>query len=129
MEQKKNQVFYSTIKRAVIEVNGKCNYKCKMCPIKKDSFLTELPLIDFKRIVDECKELGVEVVQLDGSGEATLTENLPEYIQYLTDNNIKSHIYSNGYLMQNELMKNCVNAGLSLFRFSVIGYNEETYYK
>ena len=68
------------IDRAVIEVNGACNYSCNMCPQtdgRDVDFLTEMPLSTFKGLL---LELRPNVVNLDGSGEATLTKELPKYI-------------------------------------------------
>jgi MoaA/NifB/PqqE/SkfB family radical SAM enzyme len=120
---------YVKIKRAVIEVEGGCNYSCQMCPqiMGRGDFDSSIPFNKYKKLIDECSDIGVEVVQLDGSGEATLNKNLPKYIEYAVTNNIKTQIFSNGYLMNGSFMEDCVDAGLSLFRFSVIGYDRRTY--
>lgn len=121
---------YNNIKRAVIEIEGGCNYStCVICPqiYGRGSFNASMSFKDYCRLVDECAELGLEIIQLDGSGEATMNKNLPEYINYATQKNIKVQIYSNGFNMKNSFMNDCVDAGLHLFRFSVIGYNRETY--
>lgn len=118
------------IDRAVIEVNGGCNYTCSMCPQtsgREQQFLKKMSLKDFERVVAECAEHGLNVVNLEGSGEPTLNRNLPEFISIVRKYNAKPFIYSNGFLMKDNFMKECVDAGLSLFRFSVIGYNREKY--
>jgi len=122
---------YSTIKRAVIEVEGSCNYRCSMCPqtLGRGEFNQSMNLSTFKRLIDECSGLGLEVVQLDGSGEATLNRDLPAYIQYCTDKGVKAQIFSNGSKMSGSFMRECVDAGLALFRFSVNGYDRQSYRK
>jgi MoaA/NifB/PqqE/SkfB family radical SAM enzyme len=121
------------IERAVIEVNGGCNYSCDMCPQtdpgRHKGFLKQMKIDEFKRVVEQCKEKGVKIVNLEGSGEATLVKRLPEYIQILTDNGIKSYIYSNGFRVRGQYMKDLIDSGLSRLRFSVIGYSPETYKK
>ena len=119
------------IDRAVIEVNGGCNYKCDMCPQGTEegrgkSWLKKMPLKEFERLLDEIKP---NLVNLDGSGEATLNFNLPDYIQACTDRGIKSYIFSNGFKMSGDYMKRCVDAGLTYYRFSIIGYDQLTYMK
>lgn len=119
------------IDRAVIEVNGGCNYSCGMCPQGTEegrgkSWLKKMPLSEFERLLDEIKP---NLVNLDGSGEATLNRNLPDYIQACTDRGIKSYIFSNGFNMHGDYMKRCVDAGLSYYRFSIIGYDQLTYMK
>lgn len=119
------------IERAVIEINGGCNYTCQMCPQtnpgRHKGFLKQMKLDEFERYVIQCVEKGVKVVNLEGSGEATLVRRLPEYIAILTKHNVLSYIFSNGFKFKGEFMKQCVDAGLSRLRFSIIGYNKEKY--
>lgn len=118
------------IDRAVIEVNGGCNYKCNMCPQtsgREQQFLKKMSLDEFESVIAECAEYGLNVVNLEGSGEPTLNRNLPDYISIVKKYNAKPFIYSNGYLMKGDFMKECVDAGLALYRFSIIGYNREKY--
>ena len=126
-----NKVIKPYVERAVIEINGGCNYTCQMCPQtnpgRHKGFLKKMSIDDFSYYAKQCIDAGVKVVNLEGSGEATLNRNLPHYIQILTDYNIKSFIFSNGFKFKGDLMKQCVDAGLSRIRFSIIGYNPEKY--
>lgn len=119
------------IDRAVIEVNGGCNYTCQMCPQgtkegRGKDWLKKMPLADFERYLDEIKP---KMVNLEGSGEPTLNFNLHEYIAACTKRGIKSYIFSNGFKMHGDYMKRCVDAGLTYYRFSVIGYDPLSYMK
>jgi len=119
-----------SIDRAVIEVNGGCNYTCAMCPQtsgRGKDWLKKMSLVDFERVVAECAEYGLNVVNLEGSGEPTLNANLPDYIRIVRKYNAKPFIYTNGYNLRGNFMKKCVDAGLALARFSIIGYNREKY--
>ena len=75
-----------TIDRAVIEVNGGCNYSCSMCPQdmrtggRHKGFLKKMSPEEFESNVADCAQHGLRVVNLDGSGEATLNRDLPKYI-------------------------------------------------
>lgn len=121
------------IERAVIEINGGCNYTCQMCPQsnpgRHKGFLKRMPLDEFEKYVIECAKRGAKVVNLEGSGEATLNRRLPEYIKILTEHNLMSYIFSNGYRFKGDFMKECIDAGLTRIRFSIIGYNPEVYRK
>lgn len=121
------------IERAVIEINGGCNYSCQMCPQtnpgRHKGFLKKMPLDEFENYVTQCVEKGVKVVNLEGSGEATLNRNLPEYIKILTKYNVSSYIFSNAYRFKGDFMQQCVDEGLSRIRFSIIGYDSPTYQK
>lgn len=121
-----------SIDRAVIEVNGGCNYSCGMCPQttgRGKDWLKKTPLSDFERIVAQCAEVGLNVVNLEGSGEPTLNRNLPDYIRIVRKYGAKPFIYTNGNLLHGNFMKECVDAGLALARFSIIGYSQATYMK
>ena len=75
------------IDRAVIEVNGGCNYSCTMCPQdmrtggRDKRFLQKMSLMEFEDNVRDCAKHGLRVVNLEGSGEPTLARNLDEYIK------------------------------------------------
>ena len=78
----------------------------------------------FEDAVAQCAEVGLNVVNLDGSGEATLNADLPRYIEIVRKYGAKAYIFSNGARMRDQFMRDCVDAGLSFFRFSIIGYNK-----
>lgn len=124
------------IDRAVIEINGGCNYTCQMCPqtnpngttgARGKNWLKKMSLQEFEDNVAQCAERGLNVVNLEGSGEPTLMNNLAEYIQIVKKYNAKAFMFSNGFKMQGQFMKDCVDAGLDFFRFSIIGYDVPMY--
>ena len=123
------------IDRAVIEINGGCNFSCSMCPQdmrtggRHKDFLRKMTLIEFEANVADCAKHGLNVVNLDGSGEATLNRNLPEYIKIVKRYGAKCVIFSNGFRMEGQFMRDCVDAGLDFYRFSFIGSNREQYDK
>ena len=121
------------IDRAVIEVNGGCNYSCTMCPQDKRTggrdkrFLQKMSLMEFENNVRDCAKHGLRVVNLEGSGEPTLARNLDEYIKIVKKYNAKAFCFSNGYRMFGRYMQRCVDAGLDFYRFSMIGYDTNKY--
>lgn len=127
-----NVIMPLKIDRAVIEINGGCNYKCNMCPQtdgREKQFLKNISLKDFERVVAEAAQYGTSVINLEGSGEPTLNRKLPKYIEIVKKYGIKAYVFSNGYRMQGNFMRDCVDAGLDYYRFSIIGYNREQYKK
>ena len=118
-------------KRAVIEVNGGCNYSCSMCPQsfpgRSKDFLKKLSIENFYKTLEQVGD--VECIQLEGSGESTLNSNLPDYISLARKYTNNVNIFTNGFRLRGDFMKRCVDAGLTLARFSVIGYNKITYIK
>ena len=89
-------------------------------------FLRKMNLLEFENNVEQC-EMGLRVVNLEGSGEPTLNRNLPEYIKIVKKYGAKAFCFSNGFRMQGDFMKRCVDVGLDFYRFSFIGYSKEKY--
>jgi len=106
-----------------------------MCPQdtrtggRHKDFLKKMSLQEFEDNVADCAQHGLRVVNLDGRGEATLNRNLPKYIEIVKKYNAKAFIFSNGYRMEGQFMKDCVDAGLDFYRFSWIGYDWQQYDK
>lgn len=116
------------LERAVIEIVGSCNYSCKMCPQttgRDTSFLKKMPLDVFESILDQLP--GKPIINLEGSGEPTLAKDLPLYVEACTRRGLKSYMYCNGSRLSGSYMNDVVDAGISLVRFSCIGYNKEKY--
>ena len=73
-------------KRVVLEVFGGCNYTCKMCPQSSPgrgkNFTRKMSLKQFEDILDKITPLyGYPQINLEGSGEATMAKDLPEYVK------------------------------------------------
>lgn len=120
------------LERAVVEVFGGCNYTCQMCPQgnpgRDTSFTRKMPLSLFESILDQIVELGNNpVIQLEGSGEATMAKDLDLYVQACTDRGLRSYLYTNGFRMYGSFMQKVIDAGLDFVRFSMIGYDLDTY--
>lgn len=121
------------LERAVIEVFGGCNYACQMCPQsagRGKDFTKKMPLDLFIQILDDIiTNHGTPIINLEGSGEATVLKDLPLYIEECTKRNLKSFIYCNGANLTGDYMKNVIDAGINFVRFSCIGYNRKLYKK
>lgn len=116
------------LKRAVIEVYGGCNYSCKMCPQtigRGATWTTKMPFPLFERILDQLP--GTPIINLDGSGEALLLPDLPQYIKACADRGFKVFVYTNGSQLTGQYMRDVIDAGMSFIRVSCIGYNAEKF--
>jgi uncharacterized Fe-S cluster-containing radical SAM superfamily protein len=116
------------LERAVIEIFGGCNYTCKMCPQttgRGKEWVRKMPFDLFESILDQLP--GKPIINLEGSGEATLAKDLPRYIQACTDRGLESYICTNGSRINGEFMNNMIDAGLTYLRVSVIGYDAKSY--
>jgi len=116
-------------KRIVAEIFGGCNYTCEMCPQSNPGrdreFLKTLPFDLYTKILDQVE--GEPTVLLSGSGEATLHKELPKYIEEAARRGMRPVIYTNGLLVKGQRMRDLFDAGLHLCRFSVLGYNKQSY--
>lgn len=117
------------VKRAAIEVFGGCNYKCQMCPQstgRGSSWTRKMPLDHFKNLLDQLD--GQPLIQLEGSGEAFLAKDLDLYVKECRLRGMKTFIKTNGNFSL-DLLEKVLYEGLDYLRFSIIGYDQTTYYQ
>lgn len=120
------------LERAVIEVFGGCNYSCAMCPQSTDegrgkNWTRKMPLAMFEEILDQLP--GKPIINLEGSGEPTMAKDLPAYISACSSRGLKTFMFTNGARFKGQFMRDCIDAGLSFVRFSVIGHSSANYRK
>lgn len=83
---------------ACLELTHRCNERCVHCYLdepEKAHTGDELKLPDWKRIVDECRDLGCAKVLVTG-GEPTLHPDFVELCQYIVGKGLLLDIYTNG---------------------------------
>jgi len=82
---------------------------------------TVMPLKHFKKLVDEAKDLGAELISIFGYGEPLLDRWIVDRIQYCTDKGLKTFITTNAKLLGVNMSDAILKAGLTQIRFSVHG--------
>ncbi len=94
------------LRSVTLEVTKRCNYRCLYCYASENpgklAGLDNLTLADFKRIVAEGIELGVQLINLTG-GEALLYEDIFELIEYIYRQDIDILLFTNGILIDDEV--------------------------
>ncbi|MBF0251426.1 MAG: radical SAM protein [Alphaproteobacteria bacterium] len=118
------------VKQLDMELNGGCNYKCEMCPQvdgREKDFLKKLPLDVFEKVVDDAMAYGLESVSLHGSGEPSLNANMPDFVRVVKDRGLKCISFTNGSKLTEELARRLIEAKIDVLRFSVIGYDRDSY--
>lgn len=109
-----------------IESTSRCNASCVSCPREKMKRKQEDMGMDlFKRLVDEVTDLGAEMVSTFGYGEPLVDEHIVERIQYCSDKGLKTFITTNASLLDVDMAKALIEAGLTNIRFSVNGINNK----
>jgi MoaA/NifB/PqqE/SkfB family radical SAM enzyme len=122
------------LQRIVMEVFGGCNYTCQMCPQsdpgRGKNFTRKMSIKEFERILDMIvPKYGKPIINLEGSGEPTMAKDLYEYVKAVKKRGLKCYMYCNGARLNGDFMKKVIDAGIDFIRFSIIGYNKETYKK
>lgn len=114
-----------------------CNFHCKGCLLKKiiwDCHLSDdvrchlqsiknirrLSLSEFETII---KKLNVDRAVL-GGGEPTIDKELLDVIELLNRLHIETHILTNGYILNEELIEKLEKAGISKICVSIKAYDE-----
>lgn len=94
-------------------ITGKCNYKCKHCYMSApEAKLGELSHKTIMDIIDQLEACGVLSVTLTG-GEPLIRKDWWEIVDALTERHIAIQtIYSNGYLVREELLDGLIKRGL-----------------
>ncbi|MEE2746528.1 MAG: radical SAM/SPASM domain-containing protein [Pseudomonadota bacterium] len=115
-----------------LELNGGCNYKCKMCPQatgREREFLKKLPLNIMEKILDDALNYGVQSVSLHGSGEPTLSSEMVEAVRLVKERGLKCISFSNGYKLDENTSRGLIEAGIDVLRVSAIGYDRASYHQ
>ncbi len=117
-----------------IELSSFCNIKCIMCPQGVDDYeVIKRGLIDYKlarKVIDECAQIGVTSIKFSGRGEAMLHPKFEYLVKYAKSSGILDVMFNtNGLVMNEEMIRNVVDAGVDLIVISIDGVTKETYEK
>jgi radical SAM protein with 4Fe4S-binding SPASM domain len=105
------------LRSLTLEVTKHCNYQCIYCYASENAAQLEgcdnLTIAEFKRIIAEGKELGVELINLTG-GEALLHKDIFELIQYIYQQGLDILLFTNGMLIDDEIARQLFHYHCSL---------------
>ena len=112
-----------------IEATNICNAKCVFCPrdeMHRRQGIMSLEL--FKKIVDECAELGITHVRMHNYGEAFMDRKLVEKVRYAKQKGIREvGMISNGSLITELVARGMIDAGLDAINISVDASGKEVF--
>ncbi len=107
-----------------MELTNACNLKCAVCPVNS---VMERPRgfmdLDMYRRVLEVNE-GVQIVQLCLWGEPLMHPKLLDFIRIADGLGIRSYLYTNGTLLNDDLAGRLLDSGLHRILFSLDGYGD-----
>jgi len=116
--------------RIWIETSSRCNLKCRFCVNKKlpPELKGDMDFNLYKKIIDEISGR-VHDINLFHRGEPLLNRNIIPMISYAAGSGIRTRIHTNATLLDKELSRRMILAGLDLISFSFDGYTREIYEK
>jgi len=119
------KLFQSNPKIFGIYITEACNLRCNMCDIwKRVDIKNELTFEELIKLLDELKEMKIQVVGLSG-GEPLLKPRVFEFIKEAKKRGFIVHINSNATLIKNaEKAKEIIESGLDSFTVSFDGLKE-----
>ncbi len=120
-----------------LEVTGRCNLKCNFGPVNdrsvqnfmhRDDMTVEL----FDRFLQQCREFGqpIKVLRFIGNGEPFLNRNITTFVRKAKESECfnKIEITSNGTLLNEQLSRELVEAGLDTLKISLEAVDDATFY-
>src|ERR671917_2903841 len=112
-----------------IESTNICNAKCVFCPrdeMHRKQGIMSLEL--FRKIVDECAELGITHVRVHNYGEPFIDRRLVEKVRYAKQKGIREvGMISNGSLITEPVARGMIDAGLDAINISVDASGKEVF--
>jgi hypothetical protein len=112
-----------------IESTNLCNAKCVFCP--RDEMHRRQGVMDFdlyRKVVDECAALGITHVRVHNYGEPFLDKQLVEKVRYAKSKGIAEvGMISNGSLINEDLARGMIDAGLDAINISVDASGKEVF--
>jgi hypothetical protein len=112
-----------------IESTNICNAKCVFCPRDEMHRRQGIMTVElFRKIVDECVELGITHVRMHNYGEAFIDRQLVEKVRYAKQKGIREvGVISNGSLITEAVARGIIEAGLDAINISVDAAGKEVF--
>ena len=114
--------------RLWIETTSICNLRCVMCP-NKDLKKEEKGFMDpalFRKIIDEARGFVFDA-NLIHRGEGLLHPDFPALAEYAHRAGIRTKFHTNATLLDEDMSRRLIAAGLDQISFSFDGYDKKTY--
>lgn len=108
------------------ELTSQCNFSCPMCYVKEVRPKNELLTAEWKQIFDEAVQHGLLYALLTG-GEPLLRPDFSELYTYLYDLGVKITVYTNGSLLNEDIIRLFVKRPPELIGLTVYGFDQTSY--
>jgi MoaA/NifB/PqqE/SkfB family radical SAM enzyme len=108
------------------ELTSSCNFSCPMCYVKEINSKKELSTKAWKDIFIEAVQNGLLYALLTG-GEPFIRPDFIELYEYLYDLGVKITIYSNGSLINQDIINCFKKRPPEFIGITIYGYNQSSY--
>jgi len=131
MMQKKMALFKDKPHRVMVENTNICNADCVFCPHEKMKRKTGVMAMElFKKIIDECANMGIGYVTIYGFGEPLLDNKFIERVKYAKEVGLsRVTTNTNAAFLTKDKAKTIIEAGLDEIYISFDAATKETYKK
>lgn len=118
-------------KNLMVEITNACNLRCVMCynrkMKRKRGFMR---MTTYKQVLQNAKEIGIEMVGLYTTGESFLHPKIFDFIKLANEMGFKYvYITTNGLPLNKEKIKKIFESGLDSIKFSIDAASKRTYEK
>ena len=122
------------LKRAAFTLWSKCNGSCGYC-YNKDRKQKQLQLHDrekisvseFEKILNQAVALGLEDIQISGGEPLLEPEEVIEMVKLSKDSGVHIGIFTNGSLLNQDIIERLYNIQLDWIRIGIGGYDFKTH--
>ncbi len=113
------------ITNCMIEITNRCQFKCDHCYVDKNR-KNDMDFKSYKKIIDELFEINCFTIILTG-GEPLLNKDFKKMYLYAKEKGMRVGINTNGFLINDEIIKLFNKYKPHQIEISVYGYNDYTY--
>lgn len=123
---------------AFIEPTNRCNFRCRFCPTSQPDLLKgvnrpvgDMPMEFAKELINQFAMFPdkLKILSFQYMGEPLLNPHITDIIGYAVSRNVSSwyEIQTNGYLLNPEINRRLVNAGINRVGISVEALDNDGY--
>jgi MoaA/NifB/PqqE/SkfB family radical SAM enzyme len=117
-----------SLSKVYIEPTTGCNLDCKTCVRHAwDEKIGSMKFSSYKKIIDDLQKFNsIKKISLWGIGEPLYHPDIVKMVQRAKSLNVKTQIITNGLLLDEEMSKSLLKAGLDSLIVSIDGTSPET---
>lgn len=110
-----------------LEITKRCNFNCKHCYLQNERFEKDyLSTEDIKNIICQASSMGVFEFDITG-GEPLVRSDIKDVLQFIYFKGMRTRLYTNGFLIDDDMIRFFKSINLYCVRISIDGNNERVH--